>query len=123
MDWLKKRIRLLLSLVDALSGEAETISYPETELELPKGYRGAIQLDEEKCTGCGLCVMDCPANGLELVKESKSVYKLIHYPARCAYCGQCEHACHSQAIFHSNQLTGSTTDPDSIIVTLKDQRE
>jgi formate hydrogenlyase subunit 6/NADH:ubiquinone oxidoreductase subunit I len=123
MRWLKKRIRLLLALVEALAGGAETVSYPKTELELPKGYRGAIQLDEEKCIGCGLCVRDCPAHGLELNKESKSVYRLTYYPARCAYCGQCERACHRQAITHTSQLPGSTTDPESIIVILKDQSE
>ncbi len=123
MEWLKKRLALLLSLLDALIGGAETVSYPETELELPNGFRGAIQLDPEKCTGCGLCARDCPASALELVKESKSNYKLIYNPARCAYCGQCELSCHRDAISHSNQLTGSTRDPHSIVVVLKDQKE
>lgn len=123
MEWLKKRLALLLSLLDALIGGAETVSYPETELELPNGFRGAIQLDPEKCTGCGLCARDCPASALELVKESKSNYKLIYNPARCAYCGQCELSCHRGAISHSNQLAGSTRDPHSIAVILKDQKE
>jgi len=123
MAWLKKRLALLLSLLDALIEGSETVSYPETEMELPNGYRGAIQLDPEKCTGCGLCARDCPANALELVKESKSDYKLIYHPARCAYCGQCELSCHRGAISHSNRLTGSTKDPDSIVVILKDQKE
>ena len=123
MEWLKKRLALLLSLLDALIGGAETVSYPETELELPNGFRGAIQLDPEKCTGCGLCARDCPASALKLVKESKSNYKLIYNPARCAYCGQCELSCHRGAISHSNQLTGSTRDPHSIVVVLKDQKE
>ena len=122
MSWWKRRIGLLLSMFDALT-RSETVKFPYAELELPEGYRGAIQLDEDKCTGCGLCVRDCPALGLEFVKESKSAYKLIYYPNRCAYCGQCEQACHRQAITHSNQLTESTTDPDSLIVILKDQEE
>jgi len=118
----KKRLGLLLSIVDALSRN-ETVRYPDAELTLPQGYRGAIQLDENKCTGCGLCIRDCPAKALEMEKESRSVYKIIYHPARCAYCGQCEHTCHRQAITHTNQLTGSTTDPDSLIVILKDQQE
>jgi NAD(P)H-quinone oxidoreductase subunit I len=123
MACLKKRLGLLASLVDAFIQGPETISYPETEIELPNGYRGTIQLDAEKCTGCGLCVRNCPANALELVKESKSVYKFIYHPARCAYCGLCEQACHRGAIYHSNRLTGSTRDPHSIVVVLKDQKE
>lgn len=123
MAWLKKRLALLFSLLDALIRGEETVSYPETELELPNGFRGAIQLDPEKCTGCGLCARDCPANALELVKESKSNYKLVYNPARCAYCGQCELSCHRGAISNSNQLTGSTRDPDSIVVVLKEKKE
>ncbi len=122
MRRLKKRLGLLPSLIDAIFRGAETVSYPATALELPKGYRGALQLDEENCTGCGLCVRDCPANALILNRESKSDFQLIHYPARCAYCSQCETACHHQAISHTNQLTGSTNDPDSLIVILKDQK-
>ena len=123
MACLNKRLGLFASLVDALIGGPETISYPETEMELPYGYRGTIQLDEEKCTGCGLCVRDCPANGLRLVKESKSDYQLIYHPARCAYCGLCEQACHRGAISHSNRLAGSTKDAHSVVFILKDQKE
>jgi formate hydrogenlyase subunit 6/NADH:ubiquinone oxidoreductase subunit I len=80
-------------------------------------------IDAEKCTGCGLCVRDCPADGLVLIKESRQEYKLLHYPARCAYCGQCEDSCVRGAISHSNELVEPTDDPEGWIVVLKHQRE
>lgn len=123
MGRLKKRFSLLSAIMDALIEPPETVAYPFCELKLPETFRGAIVIDPEKCTGCGLCVRDCPAQGLELIKKSRDEFKLIHYPARCAYCGQCSISCRRKAISHSNQLVGSTTDPDEMVVILKEKEE
>ncbi len=123
MERLKKRFSLLSAIIDALIEPPETVGYPFTKLELPETYRGAIVIDPEKCTGCGLCVRDCPAQGLELVKKSRHEFKLIHYPARCAYCGQCSISCRRKAISHSNQLVGSTSNPEALVVVLKEKED
>jgi len=120
---LKKRFSLLSAIVDALIQPPETVDYPYAVLDLPKGFRGAIVVDPEKCTGCGLCVRDCPAEGLKLVKTSRDEFKLIHYPARCAYCGQCEDSCRRGAISHTNQLVGSTMNPEGWVVVLHEKQE
>ncbi len=118
---LKKRFSLLTAIIEALLEPPETVGYPYEPLVLPQGFRGAIVIDADKCTGCGLCVRDCPAQGLKLVKKSKDEFKLIHYPSRCAYCGQCSASCRRGAISHSNQLAGATTDLDETVVVLKEQ--
>lgn len=121
MERLKKRFSILSAIIDALIAGPETVAYPYEPVNLPDGYRGAIIFDPEKCTGCGLCVRDCPAEALELVKKSRDEFRLIHYPARCAYCGQCEDTCRRNAISHSNALVGSTVDPHGWVVVLKEQ--
>jgi len=123
VERLKKRFSILSAIVDALIESPETVAYPYGPLDLPQGYRGAIVIDPDKCTGCGMCVRDCPAEGLKLVKKSRDEFKLIHYPARCAYCGQCERSCRRGAISNSNALVGSTTDPEGWVVVLKEQKD
>jgi formate hydrogenlyase subunit 6/NADH:ubiquinone oxidoreductase subunit I len=122
VEKLRKRFSLLSAILDAMIESPETVAYPFEPLELPQGFRGAIRIDPEKCTGCGLCVRDCPANGLKLIKTSRDEFKLIHYPDRCAYCGQCETSCRRGAISHSNQLVGSNTNSQERMVVLKEQK-
>jgi NAD-dependent dihydropyrimidine dehydrogenase PreA subunit len=57
--------------------------------------RGKVEIDQNECKGCGLCVESCPAQALELSSE------LNHYgvrPARqkadvCSGCGICYYVC------------------------------
>ena len=118
----KKRFSLFTAIMDALFTPPETVDYPFGTMELPEGFRGALVIDPEKCTGCGLCVRDCPAQGLKLIKESRQEFKLIHYPARCAYCGQCEDSCVRGAISHSNQLVPPSADPRGTVIVLHEQK-
>lgn len=116
-----KKMKIFTAIFDAIRNKPETISFPCSPLILPKGYRGnIIMLDPEQCSGCGLCVRDCPAQALELRKDSRTEFRLIYYPARCAYCGQCVESCRNQAITHSNQLAESTSTPNASVIVLKD---
>ncbi|MFW5714651.1 MAG: 4Fe-4S binding protein [Brevefilum sp.] len=123
MDKLKERLSLLIAVLEAWIRPSGTVEYPYCELHLPDGFRGALTVDPEKCTGCGLCVRDCPANGLELIKKSRDEFRLIHHPARCAYCGQCEDSCRRGAISHTNQLVSPVEDPAGYVVVLHEQKE
>lgn len=79
--------------------------------------------DPSLCSGCGLCVRDCPAQALELIKESRTKFQLVHYPARCAYCGQCEDNCRRGAISHTHALVESTSDPNQVVVLKEEDDE
>ncbi len=121
MTEFKKRFSLLSAILDAFFKAPETIDYPFGHLDLAEGFRGAIVFDTDKCTGCGLCVRNCPADALQMDKKSHEEYKLIHYPARCAYCGQCEDNCRHGAIFHSNKLVKPTLNPEGLVVILHEK--
>ena len=121
MDVMRKRYSLFNAILEAVRNRPDTVAYPFGDLELPDGYRGAIVIDPSLCTGCGLCVRDCPAGGLILEKKSRDEFKLIHYPARCAYCSQCESSCARGAIGHSNALVGATANPQELVVVLKEK--
>jgi len=68
-----------------------TQKYPFERLEAPVQFRGKVVWTPGKCTGCCLCMKDCPANALELVTIDKKNKQFVmrYYADRCTYCSQC----------------------------------
>jgi ferredoxin len=51
-------------------------------------------LDSSRCTGCGLCAVDCPTRALTLLeKGTEGVYQLLFRHDLCTACGSCEKTC------------------------------
>jgi len=113
------QLRSLFSLVpqlwNTLRSRPITVRYPFEPLELPPYFRGRVVIDAAKCVGCGLCVRDCPANGLILERIGTKGFRLIHYPDRCAYCGQCEENCRQAAIRLTNEYAPATTNREALV--------
>ncbi|MEM1520502.1 MAG: CoB--CoM heterodisulfide reductase iron-sulfur subunit A family protein [Candidatus Korarchaeum sp.] len=56
------------------------------------------EVDESKCSGCGICVSLCPFNAISILKrEDGTKYSKID-PMLCEGCGTCVAACPSAAI-------------------------
>jgi len=53
-----------------------------------------LQLDEQKCTGCGMCLEVCPHNVLEM----KGKHAQIIERDACMECGACSRNCPAGAI-------------------------
>ena len=51
-----------------------------------------IQIDLDKCTGCGSCVAVCPFGLIEIVDDK------AHIGEGCTLCGACQEACDYEAI-------------------------
>ena len=79
-------------------GSSVTSNYPEVEPTLPKGYRGHLFNNIEKCTGCKSCARACPIDCFAIETEMSEGTKL-HISrfdidlSKCIYCGLCEYAC------------------------------
>ena len=52
----------------------------------------AIQIDFNKCVGCGDCVSSCPFGLIELIDEK------AHIKEGCTFCGACQEVCDYDAI-------------------------
>lgn len=66
-----------------------------------------IQIDRNKCIGCGLCVKDC-VSGILGLKDGKAVMNASH----CIECGHCFAICPEQAV----SMPGyDTTDCGSVV--------
>lgn len=72
------------------------VTPPATEPLARSGAgRGGVRWDPQACTGCALCVRDCPAQALslEIVDKTAKHYRLHYDAGRCAFCGQCASVC------------------------------
>lgn len=55
---------------------------------------GILILDKEKCTGCGLCTIDCPTKALTLYQNGeRDTYQILFRQEICNACGVCENSC------------------------------
>jgi ferredoxin len=55
---------------------------------------GIPVIDKEKCTGCGLCTIDCPTKALTISQNSeRDTYQLLFREEACNACGVCEKSC------------------------------
>jgi len=112
---------LLPNIISAFFSRPETEKYPFEKTHIPKRYRGRVSIREENCVGCSLCVFDCPASALEMEKESKTQFRLLHYRDRCTYCGQCEQSCRFDAIYMDNDYIKPADNKQDFFVILVDR--
>lgn len=88
----------------SLFRRSATRRYPFERQLAPERLRGTLLWDAEKCTGCSLCVKDCPAQALEvfLVDKAEKRVVLRYHLDRCTYCAQCVVSCRQNALAMSS---------------------
>lgn len=86
---------MLSDVIRAVFQRSATRLYPVQGAVIPERSRGRLEWHPQDCTGCALCIKDCPANALELIVIDKAQRRfLMRYHAdRCTYCGQCVESC------------------------------
>jgi len=114
MSRLHSLVYLLPELWRTLFTRPITVRFPFGPLELPPYFRGKVTIEPALCTGCGACVRDCPAFALELEREDREEFRLIHYHDRCAYCGQCQDVCRQGAIRLTSEYVPAAADRDAL---------
>jgi len=55
-------------------------------------------VDEEKCTGCNVCVEKCPVKAISMEDEKAKINM-----EECIHCGTCHSVCPQEAVRHDNE--------------------
>jgi len=118
-----------------------TQQYPENRatLKMFDRFRGEVMMphnekNEHRCTGCGICEMNCPNGSIEIIskvivtpegKKKKIIDQHIYHLGMCTLCNLCVKSCPSDAIamgqnfehavFDRSQLTKVLNRPGSKI--------
>lgn len=95
-----------------------TQQYPENrkKLEMFERFKGEVVMphnekNEHKCTGCGICEMNCPNGTIEIItiqiaqedgKKKRILDQHIYRLGMCSFCGLCVKTCPSKALAFAN---------------------
>ena len=82
-----------------------TERYPFERKPAPERLRGKLAFEPTKCTGCKICVRDCPAAAIEVVVVDKATKRFVmrFHTDRCTYCAQCVVSCNFDALSMSHE--------------------
>jgi len=96
---------MLGDILRSLFKKPATEMYPFVKNSTPEDLRGALLYDSSKCTGCQLCIKDCPANAIELITIDKANKRFVmrYHPDRCVYCAQCVQNCRFKCLAMSDE--------------------
>ncbi len=60
---------------------------------------GIVEVDSSRCTGCGLCALDCPTEALTFQRKGEDdSYRILFQHDLCVGCGLCRKFCPEQCL-------------------------
>jgi formate hydrogenlyase subunit 6/NADH:ubiquinone oxidoreductase subunit I len=91
---------MLKDVLRSLVQPPATELYPFVKKPAPERLRGQLRWNPEKCTGCCLCIKDCPSEAIELVTLDKKARRFVmrYHEDRCTYCAQCVQNCRFECL-------------------------
>lgn len=107
------------ALKDFLS-KPSTEKYPFVKKEVPKGYRGKIKFNPEKCVACGMCIRVCSPGAIEMIKGEKNEegekITMEFNLNSCTFCQMCADFCPRKAIELTGEYSMVATDKNQLVV-------
>lgn len=100
-----KLTTMFRDLFKSLFSKPATKPFPNPHPDEPERLRGRLHWNPANCTGCQLCVKDCPSDALKLfiVDKAKKQFVLSYDAGRCTFCAQCVENCRFNCLSLSNR--------------------
>jgi ferredoxin len=77
---------------------------------------GKINLDSSKCTGCGLCAIECPTGALTVCEEvEKDYFQILFKHGKCVACNLCAEICPEKCLRMERILEMDKIDSQSVL--------
>lgn len=98
-----------------------TISFPKGKMQIVNNYRGKLIYDSTNCTGCGLCVRNCPAGAITIVNEGTKEERKMKATLKvgnCIFCCQCVDSCFKKCLSYSQNIDLSSLNKSELEVQL-----
>jgi formate hydrogenlyase subunit 6/NADH:ubiquinone oxidoreductase subunit I len=108
---------IIFEALKSIFKKPATEQYPFVKQEKPSTFRGRIDFESEKCIGCMMCVRDCPANAIKIIKVADKVFEAEIRLDKCIYCGQCVDSCVKKAVRITNDFELAQLDKSKLKVT------
>jgi hydrogenase-4 component H len=111
-------------MVRTLFGPPVTKKYPFGPPEVAQRFRGKLDIDPVKCTGCGICEIVCPASVITMVDLGKRKVGDREIPVKrpifdlytCISCGQCVEDCRFGALSLTREFQLAVTDKNLLVM-------
>jgi formate hydrogenlyase subunit 6/NADH:ubiquinone oxidoreductase subunit I len=102
-----------------------TVQYPDkidkpVQEMLPETYRGVLEVDLDRCTGCLLCAKGCPIGCIDIsvcknpVTGTRDLEKFDIDIGLCMYCGICAEICNFDALVHTTEFEATVSRPEDL---------
>ena len=116
---------MLGDILKAFFSKPATVKYPQSACSTPPKMRGKVVYDAETCTGCRLCVRDCPAEAIDIIILDRKERRFVmnYHADRCIFCAQCVESCRFDSITLSDtewELAETSKDPFDIYYGLEE---
>jgi NADH-quinone oxidoreductase subunit I len=115
-------------------GKIITQKYPDNRKDLVmfERFKGEVimphnEKNEHKCTGCGICEINCPNGSIEIIsktittedgRKKRAIDKHIYRLSMCTFCALCVKTCPSNALAFSQEFEHAVFNRALLIKTL-----
>ena len=108
--------KMLKQVLQSIFKKPATLHYPLEKSPMPDKFRGQIKFTPSLCIGCKMCMRDCPAAAINIIKIADKVFDAQIDLGKCIYCAQCVDSCFKKALEATKNMELASLDRAKLVV-------